>query len=368
MRMTKKKKGWRLAVLMVALPFLIAVVYFCFFSMDRYVSSSQVVVRQQGDNSGAQMPGLTMLIGSSNPSSREETLYLREYIVSMDMMLLLEEKLHWIEHYAAQRNDPVYWLSKNAPREELLEYYQRMVTSHYDDITGLLKVDVQAFDPDMSNKMLKEILSASERFVNEVSHSIAREQMKFALAELDTAKNLYGKRKNETLQFQNDNKVLDGTINAEGRAEFISKIEEQFSEQQAALTQMLYSLRADSPQVKQQKLKVSALREQMLSERKQLLSSPDGGQLNVVASKYQQLKLDTTIAEENYKAAVGAVEGARIEASKKLKTLVTVVSPNMPEIAIYPRRLYDLLTIFLALLMIYGITRFLIASIEDHRD
>jgi capsular polysaccharide transport system permease protein len=36
--------------------------------------------------------------------------------------------------------------------------------------------------------------------------------------------------------------------------------------------------------------------------------------------------------------------------------------------ALYPERLYNLATIFLALLLLYGIARFLIASIEDHRD
>jgi capsular polysaccharide transport system permease protein len=45
-----------------------------------------------------------------------------------------------------------------------------------------------------------------------------------------------------------------------------------------------------------------------------------------------------------------------------------VVSPNSPQLALYPERLYNLATILLALLMLYGITRFILASIEDHRD
>ncbi|MCB1655152.1 MAG: ABC transporter permease, partial [Pseudomonadales bacterium] len=98
-----KLRRWRLAIGLVILPMVLAAIYYGIFAADRYVSSAQVVVRQDGGNQAAAMPGLATLLTGTNPASREETLYLREYIGSMDMMLLLEERLHWIEQYAAQR-------------------------------------------------------------------------------------------------------------------------------------------------------------------------------------------------------------------------------------------------------------------------
>ncbi|WP_150643393.1 ABC transporter permease [Pseudomonas fluorescens] len=368
MSSTGKYKGWRLTLGLIVAPLVLAIVYYGLFAVDRFVSSAQVVVRQEGNNPGAQLPGLGILLTGSNPASREETLYLREYIVSMGMMELLEKRLRWVDQYAQQRNDPFFWLSQDTPREDLLEYYQRMVTAHYDEITGLLKVEVQAYSPELAEQMVRTILEASEQFVNEVSHSIAREQMRFAHGELEGAKNNYGQRKEELLRFQNINKVLDGKSSAQGRASIIDTLEGEYSKEQAALTEMLYKLRPDAPQVKQQKQRVNAIREQLSAEKRLLVSAPDGDQLNVVASRFQQLTLDAGIAEETYKTAVAALDNARIEASKKIRTLVTVISPNTPQIAIYPQRWYDLATIFLALLMLYGITRFLIASIEDHRD
>ncbi|MFN3049617.1 ABC transporter permease, partial [Pseudomonas alloputida] len=105
MSSTGKNKGWRLAIAMVVLPMFLAGVYYAAFAVDRFVSSAQVVVRQDGGNQAAQMPGIATLLTGANPASREETLYLREYITSMDMMLLLEERVHWIEQYSAQRAD-----------------------------------------------------------------------------------------------------------------------------------------------------------------------------------------------------------------------------------------------------------------------
>ena len=368
MSSTGKLKGWRLAIGLVILPLALAAIYYGVFATDRYVSSAQVVVRQDGGNQGAAVPGLATLLTGTNPASREETLYLREYIVSMDMMLLLEERLHWIEQYATQRSDIFFWLNKDAEREDLLKYYQRMVSAHYDETTGLLRVEVQAFTPELSEQMLRTILEASEHFVNEVSHSIAREQMNFAKGELATARANYAERKTELIDFQNVNKVLDGGNTAQNRATIIADLEGQYTKEQAVLTEMQYKLRPDSPQVKQQKQKVNAITQQLAKEKRLLVSSPNGSQLNVVASRFQQLTLDAGIAEESYKTAVAALDNARIEASKKIRTLVTVVSPNTPQLALYPERLYNLATILLGLLMLYGITRFILASIEDHRD
>ncbi|HDS1736308.1 ABC transporter permease [Pseudomonas sp. BP8] len=363
-----KHKGWGLAIALVVVPMVLAAVYYGIFAIDRYVSSAQVVVRQDGNNQGAQVPGLATLLTGTNPASREETLYLREYITSTDMMLLLEERVHWIEQYAAQSSDIFFLLDKDAQREDLLKYYQRMVSAHYDETTGLLRVEVQAFTPELSEKMLRTILQASEHFVNEVSHNIAREQMKFAQGELETARLTYAKRKTQLLTFQNDNKVLDGGTSAQSRATIIADLEGQYTKEQAALTEMSFKLRANAPQVKQQKQKVEAITQQLAKEKRLLVSSPNGSQLNVVASRFQQLTLDAGIAEESYKTAVAALDNARIEASKKIRTLVTVVSPNTPQLPLYPERLYNLATILLGLLMLYGITRFILASIEDHRD
>lgn len=368
MSSTGKTKGWRLLFALILAPMVLAVVYYTIFAVDRYESSAMVVVRQDGNDSAANLNGLSALLTGASSASREETLYLREYITSYDMMQLLEERLQWKEHYQQQRKDPFFWLMKDAPREDQLKFYLRMVSANFDETTGLLHIRVQALDPQMAKNMVGVILEAGEHFVNEVSHRIAREQMAFAQSELDKAQANYSVRKTALLAFQNTNKVLDGQTNAQSRAGIISGLEAEYSKQQALITELQYRLRADSPQVQQLRLRVNSLRTQLDREKALLVSAPDGVQANVVASLYQQLMLDAGIAEDSYKTATAALDNARIEASKKIRTLVTVTTPNLPDLALYPERLYDLASIFLGLLLLYGITRFIIASIEDHRD
>ncbi len=348
---------------------LIAVIYYSIFALDRYVSVAQVAVRQTGSTEAPQIPGLAVMMGGLNPASREETLYLREFILSNDMLKVLQEELQWSAHYAQFWRDPLFWLDKDAPQEDLLKYYQRVVKPHFDEQTGLLSVEVQAFTPEFAEATLRVILAESERFVNELSHRMAREEMTFAQQELAKAREEYERRRDALLEFQSSSNLLDAEAAAQARAGVISELEAQLTKERATLKGLEAVLSASTPQVRQQRNRIRALEQQLEAENRRLVAQQQGGdKLNVVASRYRSLTIDATIAEEAYKFAVSSVETARIEASKKLRSLVTVVSPNTPVIAIYPARIYNLITLLIVLLLLYGIARFVIATIQDYRD
>lgn len=363
-----KLKKIPLFIYIVVLPFFAVGLYYAFFAIDRYVSISKVVVRQPQDSQATNIPSLALLMGGTNPTSREETLFLQEFVESYDMMNYLEKEYGWIEAYASQTTDPLYFLNKESPSEDLLRFYNRIVTTHFDDLTGLLEVEVQAPDPQLAEKMLDGILKESERFVNEISHKMARDQMKFFEVELDNARRNYEEKKNNLIAFQSANNLLDAKAAAQSRAEIIAGLDTLLTTERANLKALMSTLSPSSPQVHQQRTKIRAIEQQLEAEKKFLVSSADGDQLNVIAAKFQNFTIDVGIAEESYKLAVTALENARIEASKKIRSLVTVVSPNLAQRAIYPDRLYNLATLFVLLLLLYGVVRFVIATIEDHRD
>lgn len=361
-------KSKRLIIWLIGVPMILALVYYSVFALDRYVSTAQVAVRQVGNNETPQMPGLAVMLSGLNPTSREETLYLREFLTSPDMLSVLQQRLDWSTHYAGRWRDPIYWLSNNAQREDLLDYYRRIVSAHFDEQTGLLSVSVQAFDPRFAEEALKIMLGESERFVNELSHRMAREQMAFAQSELAKARTAYEDRREDMLKFQSTNNLLDAEATAKARAEIIAELEANLTKERTTLKGLSSTLNADTPQIRQQRNRINALEQQLASEIQRLVSQKGGDKLNVVASRYRNLTIDAAISEEAYKFAVSSVESARIEASKKLRSLVTVVSPNLPDRAVYPERIYNLITLLLALLLLYGIVRFVIATVEDHRD
>ena len=61
-------------------------------------------------------------------------------------------------------------------------------------------------------------------------------------------------------------------------------------------------------------------------------------------------------------------QSGRVESTRKLKSLVLVESPALPEVPEYPRRVYMLIALTLALGLLYGIARLVVATIEDHQQ
>lgn len=347
----------------------LAIIYYSFFALDRYASQAELVVRQPGSSGGpAAVAGVAMLIGGMNPTSREETLFLQRYITSSDMLNALQKSLDWSKHYSGRLQDPVYWLSPESYQEDILKYYQRVVTTEFDANTGLLKIKVQAFDREFAKKSLDFIVQKSEAFVNEISHRMAREQLRFAQQELALTKKVYEQKRQIMLEFQQKNKVLDLQATALARATLINEIEAKLVQQRAEFSAMRSDLSANSPQISQRQKVIEALERELAVETEKLTSDSKNEGVNALAAQYRELTIDAGIAEEAYKLSVAAVENARIEATKQLRALVAVVSPNAPDRAIYPEKIYNLFAILLGLLMLFGIFRFLAATINDHKD
>lgn len=358
-----------LFIAMVVVPLALAIVYYAFFAVDRYVTAAQVVVRQPSQDTLEQSaPSIALMMAGLNPASREETLYLREFITSLDMLKVLEDRLKWREHFTGQWRDPWLWISDSDSQEELLEFYNRMVEAHFDDTTGLLTVEVQGLTPEFSKQTLDLILAESEKFVNEMSHKMSREHMKFAEGELELARKRYEAERHKMLEFQSNSELLDAQAAAESRATIIATLEAELTTERAKLKGLLASLGGDTPRVRQQRTRIKAIEDQLRAEKQALVSSSGGDKLNVVASQYRNLLIDVSIAEEAYKASTVAVENARIEVGKKIRTLIMVVSPNLAQEPIYPARLYNLVTLLIGLLLLYGMARFIIASVRDHHD
>lgn len=351
----------------MGLPMLAASLYYGLVAANRFVSESVISVRQSGDVSAAAVSGIATLLTGASPPSREETLYLKAYIHSLDMLNYLDGRLGLRKAYGSEGLDPFYRLWDGVSQEWFLDYYRSRVNVSYDDIDGLLTIRVEAFDPALAQVMNRELLAQSERFINEISHRLAREQLAFAEAELRKASDRLRNSKLKLLAFQNRNGVFDPVAQAQAAATLSSQLVADIARKEAELKAMMSFMQEGAPQVVGLRNEIAALKSQAGLEQAKIASG-QGGHLNKLASEYHDLTLEAGFAEEAYKAALSAVETTRIEASRKIKNLVVIESPSKPEIAVYPQRLYNLATLLVALGLLYGVIRLVIATIRDHRD
>ncbi|HEG0612797.1 TPA: capsule biosynthesis protein [Campylobacter jejuni] len=341
------------------------VIYYMFIAADRYVSTISMSVKSTTGSTQAANGILSLLTSTSN--TNEDIKFLQGYIESLDMLKILDEKIHLRKLYDEQFIDLFYKISDSSPIESYLKYYQNRVKVHIDDKTGLLDVEVESFTPESAHLIAQTIMQESEKFINEISHKAAREQMSFAEEELIKYKERYQRAQNDLIAFQNKYGVFDPLKQAETKAGLIAQLEGSIAEKETKLSTMQSYMNENAPEMITLKAEISALKKQLMKEKSKISANNPDQKLNNLAAKFQDLKIEVGFAQSAYEAALKAYETARIEALRKIKQLVIVQTPDIPQSAKYPEKLYDILTAFMILSLIFGIIKFIKMIVEEHK-
>lgn len=352
--------------LLIGVPMVVATLYLGLIAADRYVTESKIIVKHISGSESAEKDINTVLTGGYS-IARDDVLYLKEYIFSLDMLQRLEQSLNMREAFRQAGLDMLYRLSPDVSQEEFLDYYRKRVEVIYDDATAMLTVRTEGFTPEFSQQLNQAILSESEAFINRISHQMAQEQMNFASQEVDRNRSQLNNARDNLLAFQNTHGILDPTAHVEAAGRVIAEMEAQRTQLEAELRQLRTYLNENTAQITAKKNLIAALEAQIAKERSKL-AAPDGDKMNTMAAQYQEAKATVEFNVDLYKLSLNALEETRTEAVRKLKNLVIIAAPQLPQDAERPRKLVILATLFIITLFIYGSVNLGWAIIKEHRE
>ena len=248
----------------------LVVFYYLFIAANRYVSESAVTIKSSNQNSGININGHTSLLGGSSLSENDDVNYLKTYILSPDMLKILEKTIDIRKIYEKQKLDIFFSLSPWANEDKFLAYYQDRIK--ITENNALLNIQVEGFTPESAQLISKAILKESERFVNELSHKNAREDLAFAESELLKYKEKYQEATNKMIAFQNEFGVLDPTKEAQDRANLLAGIETQIATKEAQLLAMQSYIQDNAPQLVVLKAEIKALKALLEKEKARIIS------------------------------------------------------------------------------------------------
>ncbi|WP_226662984.1 hypothetical protein [Microbulbifer aggregans] len=363
-----KAKRWGAPALFVFLPLLLVSAYYLFWVSERYVSATQVIVKDSGSSQGmsSSLGFLVPGMGSDN----QDAFLVVNYIQSLDMALYLDQELGLADYFKSDRYDMFSRLAADASQEDYLEYYRNHIAVDHDEVTGIISIEMQAFEPSFAQQLVNTVIRKSEEFVNAISNQLADKQVAFVRGELELAQTKLRTSKQQILDFQNRNNIISPEELTAGISAIIQGLEAKLAELRAKRTAAKTYLHASSPQVVSLQAEIDSLQQQIEAEKVRLVgvSKEDGEErLNSLNAHFQNLQLELQFAMDAYQASLKALETARMEASGKLKHLMVVSQPSIAEDAEYPHKLYNLASLAIVLLLIYGIAKMLVASIRDHR-
>ena len=356
----KHHPHWLLAMVTIVL----VSVYWLIWASDRYVSHAIVVL----ESPQISMPEISMasLFGSGG-GNHQDLLLLREHLLSVDMLRLVQKQLDFRSHYS-QHGDIISRL--NDPQtsiEELHRYYQKRIIVDLDEYTNVLHIKVQAYTPEYAHQLAQLLLVAGERHMNEMGHRLAEEQVRFLEGQLNRLAQRFEQAREALLAYQNEHGLISPLHTVESINQVIATLEGELARLKAQRQALASFHSPESAEIRRLQSEIHALQAQIEHQHERLAQTA-GDALNRITSDYQSLELQLRFAQETYSSALAALESTRIEAARQLKQVSILQSPTLPEYATQPRRLFNITVFALITIFLAFIASMILMIIRDHQD
>lgn len=356
----------RWLVIFVALPTLLASLYYGLIASDVYVSQSTFVIKSPNQK-GTPTLSLANLVQTTGLSGgQEQTKEVVQYIRSRDALNDLQKATKIREKFSYSGAD---FLSRfpgpfqDASFESLYRYYGSRVGADVDPESGLATLQIQAFTPRDAYEINSRLLDLSEALVNRLNERAEGRAIGEAEHRVRSAEERVRNARVALSAYRNQQDLIDPTKQAAGVLDVSNKL---VSEQAALQAQLELMLRVTprNPAIPAIRNRVIAVGREIAAQNARAVGSP-----TAIASKlstYEKLNVEQEFATQMLTAANTSLEQARSEAQKQQFYLERVVEPNMPDQATLPHRVKRILTVFGASLCLYFIGWMLVVGILEH--
>lgn len=323
-------------LLLFALPALLVTTYMFLIASDQYVSEVSFVVRDE------EAQNLGILAGFGLPSVGNTTTdaqILYKYLRSPNFVNKLDREIGLRALYTKPEGDRFFTLGENSSLEELVAYWQRMVTISVDSATGMIEIEVRAFTPKDANLIAQSIHRAAGRLVNTISDEARDNTLRYAQRDLKQTEEQLADARIALAQFRDQYKLIDPQALITTNATIITSLSQEMTEAMVQLETLREQGTADV-RINQAEMRVDVLQRRIEQEQQRYGGDTTGDvKFSTVVDKYTKLQLDLELAEKSYSIALGGVEAARSKSEQDSRYLATFVEPTLAETATRPRRL-----------------------------
>lgn len=364
----------------VVLPALLGSAYFLFLASDRYSTKVGFAVRSvDGVAVGSEFLG-ALTGAASSGSTKTDNYILLEYLKSREVLEKLGKDFNFRQAFSNSEIDFIYRMDEALPIEEVEEYWRGLISTTYDNTSGIITFEVQGFTAKQSLTLAELILQYSDELVNRLSAKARQDTEKFANQELARAELRLRFVREQMQKFREREQLVDPKLDMQAQISLISGLEQQLIDVRSRIASITGIIEEDSPTYQQLKRRENALLSQITAQNQLMTGTRSGkpstdsnpseagnlSSLSTVFKDYEALQLDLELAQKGYALAQSSLEQARAEASRQQRYLAVYLPPNEPGSAIYPKRVLNSFVLVLLLVVVWSIGTLIVYSVRDH--
>ena len=348
----------------VVLPTLTAILYFGFIAADVYISESRFVVRSP-ERSTASPLGM-LLKGTGFTRSQDDSYTVQDFMLSRDALRALDEKLELRDAYnkgdVLSRFPGLDW---DDSFENMHRYYQKMVGVQLDPVSSIATVTVRAFSTEEAQQINQHLLEMSEALINQLNERGRQDMIRFAANEVTVAETKAKLAALTLARYRNEKGVIDPEKQSAIPLQQIAKLQDELISTKSQLAQ-LQLLTKENPQIPVLKKRIQMLETEIELESARVAGG--GRSLASKAAEFQRLALEKEFADKQLASALASLEQARNEAQRQQLYLERIAQPSLPDAAMEPRRVRNILTTLVLGLVAWGVLTMIVAGIKEHLD
>ncbi len=354
-------------VVCVVLPGASAAFYMYAVAADQYVSRVGFTVRREETSSAFDLLGG---LGNLSGSSSSDTDILYEFLQSQKLVSDMDRDVDLRKIWSRAEGDPVFRLPQDASIEDLVSYWNSMVQLSYGVGSGLLEVEVRAFEPAEATLITQTLFTKSSEMINELSDIAREDAIRYARDELDTSLDRLKHARETLTRFRNENQMINPDIDLQSQAGLMSTLQAQMPETLIEIDLLSDGARVGDPRIQQAARRLEVIEKRLAEERQKLGFGGQAGNDRVLADivgEYERLAVDREFAERAYITALSSYDAAQAEARRKSRYLAAYMEPTLAETAEYPRRATLSMLITLFVFLAWAIGALVIYSVKDRR-
>lgn len=351
--------------LFVLIPTLIAGVYYTEYASDKYISESRYIIQGNEKTSTDVLGMVTGLTGVS--ASTPDSLAVLNYSVSHDFLNKLLSDVDLMSHYSDLKYDWWARIPEDATREDLLDYWDtEIINIIFDSASGISTLEITAFDPEVAKAISETVLRINETFINNLSSEARADALKFAQEEVIKTETDLLSIRSRLASFSEQEQVISAEQAAQAEQGIVASLKQQIANKEAELKSLSAYMQSNSLKVRSLVNEINSLKRQTAAQQAKWADSDSGKTVTRLVIDTEQLTSELAFTEQLYINAISSLKQAQIEANQKQSYLDIIVQPHFADESLEPDRLYSILTVFLASLMLWGIFALILSAIKDN--
>lgn len=350
-------------IVVVFIPALVAGVYWGLIASPQYATEAKFTLRS---NEPSGLGAIGSLIGLPTSQQAQDTQILISYMQSPALLKDLGATIDLRSIYSAPSIDYLSRLTTDPPIEELEKYWKKYMDVHEEVASsGIVTVNVRAFTPQDSEKIVKETVRLSEDVVNELADRPRRNALADAKLELTRAEEALQQATLAMRDARNFEGVLDADASAEAINKVVSALRLELAESEGALS-VLGAEAQDAPQARVYNARISKLKEEIDTFNGQIAESGGSTSMADHLSALSLVQTQLNAARQRYTAASLDYQAARVDMETQRTYVVAFLQPVLAQKSTYPRRGLQWLFIAGPMLLLWGLGAALVMTARDN--